>query len=74
MTNAKQQIESAKKLGALAYANGTKCAPCLDKALLGMLVGRSIGETPEGQAPSVALFTAWTNAWMANNMAARVAA
>lgn len=66
--NANSQILQAAVLGNLAFASGVKCAPCLDGALMEMLSGRQIGETPSGEASTASLMTAWQQSWTAANL------
>ena len=70
MTTKTTQILSAAVLGTIAFAQGIKCAPCLDSKLMNMLAGRQIGETPKGEASSIQLMTEWSKAWTCANLTA----
>ena len=67
---ASKQILQAAILGTQAFNSGVKCAPCLDNGLMDMLVGRTVGVTPEGEATTIAILDAWKDAWVAANLAA----
>jgi len=65
---ANNQIFEASVLGTLAFKNGIKRSPALDKELKKFFVDRKIGETPEGEASSIDIMKAWTNSWDAANL------
>jgi hypothetical protein len=62
------QIAEASVLGTIAFNSGIKRAPFYDVELKKMFVNRKIGETPEGEASSIAIMKAWTNSWDAANI------
>ena len=62
------QIFEASILGTLAFKAGLKRAPYYDTQLSKMFAGRKVGETPKGEAPTVAILKAWTNAWDSANL------
>lgn len=63
------QLLEASVLGTLAFKNGLKRAPFYDTELNKFFAGRGVGETPEGEASSVAIMKVWTNAWDAAHIA-----
>ncbi|CAB4152565.1 hypothetical protein UFOVP615_19 [uncultured Caudovirales phage] len=63
------QLLEASVLGTLAFKNGLKRAPFYDTELNKFFAGRGVGETPKGEASSVAIMKAWTNAWDNANLA-----
>lgn len=63
------QILAASVLGTIAFAAGMNAAPCLDSELMGMLAGRTVGETPQGEASSIDLMRVWSTSWHAANLA-----
>lgn len=63
------QILEASVLGTLAFKNGLKRAPYYDVELNKFFAGRNIGETPKGEASSIAIMKAWNNAWDNANLA-----
>ena len=62
------QLLEASVLGTLAFKNGIKRAPALDKELYKFFGGK-IGETKKGEASSIEIMKAWTNAWDNANLA-----
>lgn len=63
------QILHASILGTQAYKDGKKKAPFFNTELLKMLEGREIGKTPKGEASSIEIMKAYTNAWDLANLA-----
>lgn len=63
MTNA--QTTAAKTFGAIAFANGVRCAPVLCKNMMEMLSGREVGDKRTTQE-----MKAWIAGWMQANLAA----
>lgn len=63
------QLLEASVLGTLAFKNGLKRAPFYDTELMKFLDGRGVGETPKGEASSIAIMKAWINAWDNANLA-----
>ena len=66
---AASQILEASVLGTLAFKNSLKRAPFYDTQLNKFFAGRGVGETPKGEASSIAIMKAWTNAWDNANLA-----
>ncbi|MEB2158963.1 hypothetical protein VDS42_19125 [Xanthomonas campestris pv. campestris] len=66
----RDQLDKAAQLGAAAFAAGKMCVSAHDPAVLLMLKGRRVGETPEGEAGTVEILKAWSGAWVAANLAA----
>jgi hypothetical protein len=62
------QILQASVLGTIAFNAGKKCVPAWDKDLMQMLSGRMIGQAPAGEASSVAILKAWSDAWHNANL------
>jgi len=62
---ATKQLQTAEELGRKAFNKTIMCVPAKDKDLLDMLVGRKIGETPEGEASTVNIMKAWMKGWYA---------
>lgn len=60
---AASQILEASVLGTIAFKNGLKRAPFYDTKLNKFFEGRKVGETPKGEASTVAIMKAWTDAW-----------
>ena len=60
---AASQILEASVLGTLAFKYGLKRAPFYDTQLNKFFAGRNVGETPKGEASSIAIMKAWTDAW-----------
>jgi hypothetical protein len=54
----------ANHLGKLAFANGIKGAPCLDKSFMKMIAGRQVGD-----ARTIQEMRAWAAGWTAANLA-----
>lgn len=67
-----EQLTTAARLGAEFFLAGGRRIPCKDAAMMAMLAGRRMGETPEGEASSVALLKAWTASWDEANLSAKV--
>ena len=63
------QLIEASILGTLAFKNGLKRAPFYDTELNKFFAGRGVGETPKGEASSIAIMKAWINAWDNANLA-----
>lgn len=57
--------QAAKNLGAIAFASGIKCAPCLDGNMMDMLKGRTIGDKRSAQE-----MKAWISGWTQASLAA----
>ena len=68
-TIAASQILEASVLGTLAFKAGLKRAPFYDVQLNKFFAGREVGVTPKGEASTVAIMKAWTNAWDNANLA-----
>jgi len=66
---AASQILEASVLGTLAFKAGLKRAPYYDTELNKFFTGRGVGETPKGEASTIAIMKAWTNAWDNANLA-----
>lgn len=62
------QIQTATTLGRLGYLAGRQ-APAQDAAVLHMIAGRRVGETPEGEAPTTAILKAWSAGFHLENIA-----
>jgi hypothetical protein len=58
-------IQAAKTFGAIAFASGIKCAPCLDKNMMDMLKGRMVGDKR-----SVKELKAWISGWTQASLSA----
>lgn len=54
---------TAKTFGAIAFANGIKCAPCLDSNMMELLVGREIGDKRTSKE-----MKAWIAGWTEANL------
>ena len=63
------QIARAYTLGVTAFKNGTQRVPHHDAELNKFFIGRDIGETPKGEASSMAIMTTWLRAWDNANLA-----
>jgi hypothetical protein len=63
------QLTTAAQLGAQAYHAGAKRVPALCAPLNKMFTGRHVGQTPPGEASTVAILKAWLNAWDKENLA-----
>jgi hypothetical protein len=61
-TIAASQILEASILGTLAFKNGLKRAPFYDVELSKLFKNRNVGETPKGEATTINIMKAWTNA------------
>lgn len=59
----KTQIETAKRLGMIAFARGAECVPDHDLKLMGMLEDRAAGVTPNNEASSRMILNAWSSSW-----------
>jgi len=57
--------QAAKTFGAIAFAAGIKCAPCLDRNMMEMLKGRQLGDKRTAQE-----LKAWLSGWHQANLAA----
>lgn len=57
------QIIEASVLGTEAYKAGKPAAPALSSELSKMFEGRKFSETPEGEASTIDLMKAYTQAW-----------
>ena len=57
------QITTAETLGMVNHENGIMRVPAQSKDLMEMLKGRTIGQTPQGEASTKDLMNAWTNGW-----------
>lgn len=66
--NKQSQLNHAQDLGLQAFQNGITRTPIYDKELMKMLEGRTIGETPEGEATSIQLMNAWFKGWDKGNL------
>ena len=62
-----EQLKHAKEMGKAAFANGVKCAPCLDSEFMKLISGRSPGQKTKGQASSVKLMKSWQDGWTNEN-------
>ena len=62
MVNISTQITTAETFGMIDHQQGIN-APCQSKELMRMMDGRQIGETPKGEASSIALLDAWYKGW-----------
>ena len=58
------ETQAAKTFGAIAFAQGVKCAPILDRNLSSLLVSQPAGA-------SIPLFKAWIAGWTEANIAAK---
>lgn len=67
---AASQLLTAETIGLIAYEQGRKNFPAHDATLVEMVKGRKVGQTPEGEASTVAIFRAWSGAWHKANRAA----
>lgn len=63
MTIANKQ--AAKTFGAIAFANGIKCAPALDSGIQGMIAGCQVGDIR-----TIPEIKAWIAGWTQANIAA----
>lgn len=63
------QLFAASVLGTIAFNTGRACVPAHDAELMSMLEGRRIGQTPEGEASTVAILDAWLKSWNAAHVA-----
>lgn len=63
MTTKQIQLVSAQVLGTKAFTSGIKRVAHFDKELENMMTGRKIGETPKGEASSIAIMNAWYTGW-----------
>ena len=61
----KANTQTAKTFGAIAFANGIKCAPALCKDLMAMFSGRQVGDKRTMQE-----MKAWIAGWTEANIAA----
>jgi hypothetical protein len=58
---------TAKTFGAIAFANGIKCAPCLDSNMMALLVGREIGDKRTSKE-----MKAWIAGWTEANLSMKL--
>lgn len=70
MTTKTEQLDRARQFGRDAFHAGKPCAPATDANVLALLEGRQVGVTPEGEAPTLAIFKAWSTGWKLEAMAA----
>lgn len=61
----KPNIQAAKTFGAIAFANGIKCAPALCADLMAMFKGREVGDKR-----TIPEMKAWSQGWNEANLAA----
>jgi hypothetical protein len=60
----KEQIAYARKRGHEAFHNGKPHgAPALDGEIMNMLKDRQVGQTPEGEASTIEILTAYSEAY-----------
>lgn len=64
-----EQLELAHNLGRLGYLSGRK-APAQDEAVVALLRGRKVGETPEGQAPTLKILDEWNKGFAEEHLSA----
>ena len=57
------QITIAETFGMINHEQGVMRVPAQSKELTEMLDGREIGKTPNGEASSMELMTAWIKGW-----------
>lgn len=57
--------QAAKTFGAIAFASGIRCAPCLDGNMMDMLKGRTIGDKRSAQE-----MKAWISGWTQASLSA----
>lgn len=60
----KAQILKAQTLGMIAFVNGKKCAPALDKEVMNMIGSRKVGEKVKGEATTVQILKAWNHGFV----------
>lgn len=58
------KTDIAKILGNIAFAQGVKCAPCLDREFMDTLAGRQTGDPR-----TVPQMNAWIAGWTEANLA-----
>ena len=63
-TDHRERVAKARELGAAAFHRGTRCAPAADNAALVPLY------YSQPHATKVAIFRAWSAAWIAESLAA----
>lgn len=66
MAKAADQLFQAGLLGTAAFRAGKVCSPAADGDFLEYLASlnsRRVGETPEGEAPALALIAVWLRHW-----------
>ena len=62
MSKRQEQIDFATKRGYEGFHSGKPHgAPALDNVVLEMLKGRQVGETPEGEASTIEILTAYSD-------------
>lgn len=66
--SAQTQLQEAATLGTKAFTYGIPCTPYRDQKLMGMVTGRLVGETPDGEACSLQLFNSWAGGWHSENI------
>jgi hypothetical protein len=66
------QLLEAGSLGFVAFTSGKKRVPAQDKSLVKFFKGRKVGETPEGEASTIAIMEAWNKGWDTANLKAPV--
>lgn len=62
----RDQVLLAGALGQAAFLRGKSCSPASDQDFLLFLRAcgnRAVGQTPPGEAPTLALLGAWLAAW-----------
>lgn len=64
-SNMNANTQAAKAFGAIAFASGIKCAPCLDANMMDMLKGRTIGDKRSAQE-----MKAWISGWTQASLSA----
>ena len=57
--------QAANTFGAIAFASGIKCAPCLDGNMMDMLKGRMIGDKRSAKE-----MKAWISGWTQASLSA----
>jgi hypothetical protein len=64
-SNMNANTQAAKAFGAIAFASGIKCAPCLDTNMMDMLKGRTVGDKRSAQE-----MKAWISGWTQASLSA----
>lgn len=57
------QLAIAETLGMVNQQEGKNRIPAHSKSLMKMLNGRKIGQTPQGEAPTVDIMDSWLKGW-----------